>query len=72
MRAAERRQKVAHGVSRGSSYGIHIRSPGGATETIARVLPPLRGLYNPGPLLDPTAYAMGYSLAALRASGSGQ
>jgi len=35
-------------------------------------LSPLRGLYNPGPLLDPTAHAMGYSLSALRASGSGQ
>jgi len=35
-------------------------------------LSPLQGLYNPGPLLDPTAYAMGYSLSALRASGSGQ
>jgi len=29
-------------------------------------------VYNPGPLVDPTAYAVGYSLAALRASGSGQ
>jgi hypothetical protein len=59
-------------VSRGTPHGVHIRSPGGATETVPGDLSPLRGLYNPGPLLDPTAYAMGYSLSALRASGSGK
>jgi len=35
-------------------------------------LSPLWGLYGPGPLFDPTAYAMGYSLSALRAFGSSQ
>jgi hypothetical protein len=42
-RAAERRQKVAHGVSRGTSYGVDIGSPGGATETVREDLSPLRG-----------------------------
>jgi len=56
----------------GPPHGVRIRSPVGATETVPRDLSPLRGLYNPGSLLDPTAYAMGYRLSALRASGSGQ
>ena len=57
-------------MSRGTPYGVDIRSPGGATETVPGDLSPLRGFHNSGPLLDPTAYAMGYSLAALRAFGS--
>jgi len=50
---------VAHGVSRGTPYGVYTRSPGGATETVLGDLSPLRGLYNPGrssiPRLTPWA-----------------
>ncbi|MGD0127394.1 MAG: hypothetical protein ABSF46_18685 [Terriglobia bacterium] len=69
FRAAERHQKVAHGASRGTLGGSHIRSPGGAAEAALGHLPPLRGSDSPRPQLEPKAYAVGYSLSALRASG---
>jgi len=70
-RAVERRQKVAHGVSSATRCRVNIYSPGGATDSVGESPPPLRGSGNPGSLLGPTAYAVGYSLWALRASVSG-
>jgi len=60
IRAAERRQLVAHGVSRGLKGGCEA-SPGGAKDSVA----PL-GLTVSYPF-GPTAYAVGYPLSRLPA-----
>ncbi len=61
---------VAHGVS-GAPWRVDIHSPGRGDRDNAESLPPLRGSDNHGLPLGPTAYAVGYSLAALRACISG-
>jgi len=69
--AAERRQIIAHGVSRGTDAALTFPAPEGATEHEQQPLPPLTGLSDPGLAPDPTAHAVGYSLSALRACKKG-
>jgi len=52
----------------GPDAALRSTAPDGATDILREPLSPLRGYDNPGLLLDPTAYAVGYSLPpALRA-----
>jgi len=66
--AAERRQTIAHSVSRGSATRLSFLSLGGGRQKVARAPEgylPLRGWGAWGIIL--TADAVGYSLSALRA-----
>ena len=46
--AAERRQRIAHGVSRGTDVALSFPAPEGATEHEQQPRPPLTGLGDPG------------------------
>ncbi len=69
---AERRQTLAHGVSRGYRRAKRP-SPGGATGELARVVSSSRSIAPDGarifPERYPTAYAVGYGLSLLRSYG---
>ncbi len=69
---AERRQTVAHGVSRGYRRAQHT-SPGGAAGKLARFAALSRSVAPDGAQIFyaryPTAYAVGYGLSLLRSCG---